>query len=258
MTFEPTKPRGPIAAMYSSPGPSCYMLPSLIGFNQHDTRSTQAKAPAYQFGIRHKEYSTDNSPGPVYSLPPLSKSHKNALPVWSLASRQFPPTEAKLNVPGPGTYDLRTAGKHMSESAPAYSFGTRHQGRKSDNAPAPNNYSLPQIVGNKHVSKRSAPQYSMTGRSLVGGFDEDLKKTPGPCAYNISEITNNFKPKAPQYSITSRTYMPEDATVKPGPGAHSVAKGLDSVTNRPAAYSFGIRHSQYTAPIADAITEDDE
>lgn len=48
-------------------------------------------------------------------------------------------------------------------------------------------------------------------------------QTPGPCAYNLAEGTNSYKVKAPQYSISGRTYMPEDATVKPGPGAHSVA-----------------------------------
>ena len=82
----------------------------------------------------------------------------------------------RLNVPGPGAYDLRSSGKMVSESAPSYTFGTRAKGRKSDNAPAPNNYSLPQIISQKHVTRKSAPQFSMVGRSKVGGFDEDLKK----------------------------------------------------------------------------------
>lgn len=79
-------------------------------------------------------------------------------------------------MPGPGNYDLRSASKHMSESAPAYSFGTRHRERKSDNAPGPNNYTLPQIIGKRDASKTSAPQYSMVGRNTKGGFDEDLTK----------------------------------------------------------------------------------
>jgi len=255
MTFEPTKPRGPIAAMYCSPGP-CYALPSLMGNTSHDCRSTQPKAPAFQFGLRHKMYSTDSSPGPVYSLPPLNKTHKHALPEWTLASREFPPSQAKLNVPGPGAYDLRSSGKVVSESAPAYTFGSRARGRKSDNAPAPNNYSLPQIISQKHITRQSAPQFSMVGRSKVGGFDEDLKKTPGPCAYNLAEGTNSYKPKAAQYSISSRTYAPGDGTIKPGPGAHSVDKSLGSVVPREPAYSFGIRHSQYCAPIADMAEEE--
>ena len=49
-----------------------------------------------------------------------------------------------------------------------------------------------------------------------------MLQTPGPCAYNLSELTDKFKSKAPAYTMTGRTYMPEDATVKPGPGAHSV------------------------------------
>ncbi|XP_067948997.1 ciliary microtubule associated protein 1A-like [Watersipora subatra] len=252
MPYEYTKPRGPVAAMYSSPGP-CYALPSLIGAGTQD--SSQQKAPAYHFGLKHKQFSTDTSPGPIYSLPKLKVSHKNSLPVWTLASRKFPPTEAKLNVPGPGTYDLR--GKCLSESAPAFSFGTRPKGRQVDTAPGPNIYSLPPIVGNKPINKSSAPQYTMVSRSLVGGFSEDLQKTPGPGAYDLSKMTDKFKTKAPVYSITSRTYMPEDATIKPGPGAHSVENSSHVVGQRNPAYSFGLRHSQYTAPIAD-ITQEEE
>lgn len=118
--YEYTKPRGPIAAMYSSPGP-CYQLPTLVGSMGHDIRSNQPKAPAYPFGLkyakseplcnhlnvkssieiicfmfffRHKAYLDDSSPGPVYSLPKLEAS-VNALPHWSMSSRKFPPSEAK-------------------------------------------------------------------------------------------------------------------------------------------------------------------
>ena len=91
----------------------------------------------------------------------------------------------RLNVPGPGAYDLRSSGKMVSESAPSYTFGTRAKGRKSDNAPAPNNYSLPQIISQKHVTRKSAPQFSMVGRSKVGGFDEDLKKVQCADMYEV-------------------------------------------------------------------------
>ena len=96
-----------------------------------------------------------------------------------------------MNVPGPGAYDLRSSGKMVSESAPSYTFGTRAKGRKSDNAPAPNNYSLPQIISQKHVTRKSAPQFSMVGRSKVGGFDEDLKKVQCADMYKY-RIRNNF------------------------------------------------------------------
>ena len=37
-----TRPRGPIAAMYASPGPA-YGLPPLTGYNDHDARSGKRK-----------------------------------------------------------------------------------------------------------------------------------------------------------------------------------------------------------------------
>ena len=51
-----TKPRGPVAAMYSSPGP-CYALPGLVGQPNHDPRSVHNKGPSYPFGIRHGKLS---------------------------------------------------------------------------------------------------------------------------------------------------------------------------------------------------------
>lgn len=72
----------------------------------------------------------------------------------------------------------------------------------------------------KQSGKKQAPVYSMTGRSKIGGFHEDLKKTPGPGAYNTTD-PSTFKEKRPLYSMTSRNVMPGDSTQKPGPGAHS-------------------------------------
>lgn len=63
----------------------------------------------------------------------------------------------------------------------------------------------------------------MTGRSKIGSFHEDLKKTPGPGAYNTTD-PSTFKQKQPEYSMTSRNTMPGDGTQKPGPGAHSPEK----------------------------------
>ena len=72
----------------------------------------------------------------------------------------------------------------------------------------------------KQSGKKQAPCYSMTGRSKIGGFHEDLKKTPGPGAYNTTD-PSTFKEKRPLYSMTSRNVMPGESTQKPGPGAHS-------------------------------------
>ena len=61
-------------------------------------------------------------------------------------------------------------------SPPIFSFGSRTALGKKDNFPSPNSYSLPAVLGSKAVGKTSAPSYSMTGRSKIGSFHEDLQK----------------------------------------------------------------------------------
>lgn len=54
--------------------------------------------------------------------------------------------------------------------------------------------------------------------------------------------------EAPHYSMLGRNVMPGDSTLKPGPGAHSPERV--SINKRAApGYSFGIRHTQYEAPL---------
>ncbi|KAI1888000.1 hypothetical protein AGOR_G00180540 [Albula goreensis] len=65
-SWRPHKPRGPIAALYSSPGPK-YALPGNTGRESHDPR--KAKAPAFSFGIRRTQSLSDASPGPSYLVP---------------------------------------------------------------------------------------------------------------------------------------------------------------------------------------------
>ena len=70
--FEYTRPRVPIAASYTGPGP-CYGLPGLVGRQKHDPRSRHPRAPAYHFGSRPAQYADERSigPGPCY-LPPTT------------------------------------------------------------------------------------------------------------------------------------------------------------------------------------------
>lgn len=50
-----------------------------------------------------------------------------------------------FKTPGPGAYKPENTGQTGFFRHPAYSFGTRHRHRRSDNTPAPNNYTLPGI-----------------------------------------------------------------------------------------------------------------
>jgi len=69
MVYEYTKPRGPVAAMFTGPGPS-YGLPGLTGRSNHDPSSRFVKAPAHHFGSRSLSYERTDGPGPCYMPPP--------------------------------------------------------------------------------------------------------------------------------------------------------------------------------------------
>jgi len=247
MVYNYTKPRGPIAAQYRSPGP-CYGLPGLVGQQQHDPRSVHFKGPSYIFGIKHGKFRDDCSPGPCYNPNPyITRSGKDGTPHYSVYGRQRDTSYFKT--PGPGAYCPENAGASAKgRLAPAYSFGSRHGNRRTDSSPAANSYTLPNMLGKTTQSmKKSAPCYSLTGRSKTGSFHEDLQKTPGPGTYNDAQI-DIYMTKKPLYSMTSRNRLPGDGTRKPGPGAHSPEKVYVNRRQAPQ-FSFGIRHSQYTAPL---------
>ncbi|CAL1542956.1 unnamed protein product [Lymnaea stagnalis] len=249
----PTKPRGPIAAMYNSPGP-CYALPTLVGQPGHDFRSVHQKKPAWVFGIRHGKFQDDCSPGPCYL--PTSKYYRDGpdgTPHYSLHDRHKDLTSFKT--PGPGAYKPESAGAQAVKCPPKYSFGLRHRSRRTDDTPGPNNYTLPGMLGKTTEShKKSSPNYSLVGRSKQGGFDEDLARTPGPGAYNVTK-PDVYKHAPPQFSMTSRNTMPGDSTQKPGPGAHSPENVYVNKRSAPR-FTLGIRHSQYTAPLIVPAADD--
>jgi hypothetical protein len=245
-----TKPRGPIAAMYNSPGP-CYSLPSLVGQPSHDPRSAHSRAPAFCFGVRHGKLREDCSPGPCHFLDPKhGRNGKDGTPHYSLYGR--PRNLTTFKNPGPGSYSPEKSGPNTKAMAPQFSFGSRSHYRSTDKTPAPNSYSVPSNLGiTTESSKKQAPCYSMRGRSKTGSFHEDLQKTPGPGAYGSSD-PDLYKNKGPQYSMTGRHHMPGDSTKKPGPGTHSPEKVHVHKRQAPQL-SFGIRHSQYTAPLIIAM-----
>uniref|UniRef100_A0A1I8ISE8 Outer dense fiber protein 3-like n=1 Tax=Macrostomum lignano TaxID=282301 RepID=A0A1I8ISE8_9PLAT len=225
MVYNYTKPRGPVAAMYSSPGPK-YGLPGLVGQPHHDPRSVHNRGPAYQFGMRHGKFSDDSSPGPCY-LPGarIFRDGKDGTPQYSLYGR--PKDGTMFSAPGPGAYKTDNTNKEIYSKAPAYSFGVRHMEFRTDNTPGPNAYTPDPMMGKTLRSeKKSAPAASLTGRSKIGGFHEDLQKTPGPGAYSVTS-PGKYKNSPPAYSMTSRNAMPGDSTTKPGPGAHSPEPGYN-------------------------------
>jgi len=134
MVYKYTKPRGSIAAMYSSPGP-CYGLPGLVGQQYHDPRSSYYRGPAYPFGVRHTGLTCDSSPGPCYLLDPKTyRDGRDRSPHYSLSARHR--DQRIFQTPGPGAYRPEASAPTTRQpSPPAYSFGTRHLSHSADSTP---------------------------------------------------------------------------------------------------------------------------
>lgn len=250
--MKPTVARAPIAAMYTSPGP-CYGLPSLTGKDTHDPRSCHHKSPAYIFGVRHGKLKDDCSPGPCYYPDPkINNDGMDGTPQFSLYGKA---KDWKIyKTPGPGAYHPERTGESGKFRHPAFSFGARPRMRRLDNTPAPNSYHLPNMMCKTSQSgKRQAPCFSFSGRHKTGNFCEDLAKTPGPGSYNNTE-PGMYKNRSPSYSMTSRNVMPGDSSMKPGPGAHSPEKTWSHKKQQPQ-FSFGIRHSEYLAPLIQEVQD---
>ena len=190
MVYNPTVPRGPISAMYSTPGPA-YGLPGLVGEKKHDPRSVHNKGPAYSFGLKSGKFKDECGPGPAYyPNPRITKEGKDGTPAYSLYSRH---ADIKGQpTPGPGNYkpeEKKTMDTAFSKP-PAYSFGLKGKFRGTENTPAPNYYSVPGMLGKTiQSSKKQAPCYTMTGRSKIGSFHEDLQKV---IEFNICSIVFLF------------------------------------------------------------------
>uniref|UniRef100_A0A3P8R7E6 Tripartite motif containing 35-30 n=2 Tax=Haplochromini TaxID=319058 RepID=A0A3P8R7E6_ASTCA len=247
-TWRPHKPRGPIAALYGSPGPK-YALPGLTGVSQHDP--TKCKAPMFSFGMRRKEVNNNVSPGPRYLIPTnMTREGLSSMPSFSLHGR---PKEPKFfEPPGPGQYSPEHSAKWIYRAAPAYSLLARHKELGGNKTPGPATYSLPPMIGNTAVAS-SAPCFSLRGRNKIGTFYDDQSKTPGPAAYKVVD-PSIYGQKPPQFSMTGRNFTPGETTAKPGPGAYNPEQVNLTKTKAPS-FTFGLRHSEYILPAPGNVME---
>jgi hypothetical protein len=133
MVYQYTKPRVPIAAQYSGPGPS-YGLPGLTGHPQHDPRSVHNRNPSYSFGVKHGKWRDDCSPGPAhFPQHKVYRDGRDGTPHYSLYSRRK--DLASFKTPGPGAHSPEHAGQMSYYRVPAYSFGSRTRLRRTDDSP---------------------------------------------------------------------------------------------------------------------------
>ena len=134
MVYNYTKPRRPVMASMTGPGP-CYGMPGLTGDKlPHDPRSVHNKAPAYSFRLKHGKWSDDCSPGPKYGLSPqMLRGGKEEKPAYSITGR--PRTAVEALAPGPAAYAPEKCGQQAYYRHPTYAFGLRTAGRRTDVTP---------------------------------------------------------------------------------------------------------------------------
>ncbi|XP_022421103.1 outer dense fiber protein 3 isoform X2 [Monodon monoceros] len=178
-TWRPHRPRGPIMALYSSPGPK-YLIPPTTGFVKHTP--DKLRAPAYSFHGAPTLLAENCSPGPRYSVnPKILRTGKDIGPAYSILGRYC--TKTTLT-PGPGHYFPEKSTKHVFDSAPSHSISARTKTFRVDSTPGPAAYMLPVVMGPHTVGKASQPAFSIKGRSKLGSFSDDLYKVTvtKPCA----------------------------------------------------------------------------
>ncbi|XP_061591021.1 ciliary microtubule associated protein 1A-like isoform X2 [Cololabis saira] len=243
-TWRPHRPRGPISALYGSPGPK-YSLPGLTGAYKHDP--TKPKAQMFSFGQRFSNENIDCSPGPKYLIHSnITRHGHSCAPAFSMHSR--PEERQMVKTPGPGQYYPEHSEKVRFPSAPAYSLTGRRKLYSNNGVPGPGTYQLPSVFGSKAVTTPSAPSYTMTSRLETGSFYKDRQKTPGPAVYGaVDPYISRQKP--PQYSMTGRYFAPLDSTKTPGPGAYYPERVSFTSPTAPS-FTFGLRHSQHILTIS--------
>ncbi|VUZ55579.1 unnamed protein product [Hymenolepis diminuta] len=241
-----TKPRAPISAMFSSPGP-IYKLPTLVGEKGHDFESIHYKAPSYSFGHRTKLHKPGEcSPGPAaYAQNPKMTTRGEFLgPSYTLKYR----TDKTDTSSSPGPAEYLPNFSTVLPKSPEYKFGLRPDISNKNPTPGPNAYSLP--APDILSEKPSAPQYSIAGRT----GRKNIETTPGPAEYALGS-PDVIKTAAPKYTMGAQLPKENVADRSPGPAAYDNTKVTLTKPQSPK-FSFGINHSPYKGQLVDRHYDD--
>ncbi|XP_047201585.1 outer dense fiber protein 3-like protein 2a isoform X2 [Girardinichthys multiradiatus] len=213
---EVVRKRPIISAKERGPGPGRYALPPTVGYINHDF--TKPSSPAYSFHSR-----------------------------MSSANELF-------QIPGPGAYSPERApplNAHLRP--PSYTIGERTRYRSMDPVPAPNSYTLPDLLGPQVPHKPASSSYSFSGRRTAGSPSEDLSKTPGPGQYRSTD-PDIYRQRQPSFTMQSRTKRLNYSSVVPGPGTYSPEKTYRHLHKSPS-FTLGIRHSEFVTPLVVNVTD---
>uniref|UniRef100_A0A0K8TF20 Outer dense fiber protein 3 n=1 Tax=Lygus hesperus TaxID=30085 RepID=A0A0K8TF20_LYGHE len=118
-------------------------------------------SPRFTFGLKTQVEKVSNTPAPnTYKIPGVlgatKEGNKASAPAFSLAGRSKEPTDDRVNVPGPGTYN-GAATEAILPKSPAYSVSSRlNQPTSNLIKPGPGSYSPEKVL----VTKGYAPSFT--------------------------------------------------------------------------------------------------
>lgn len=248
---EVVRKRPIISAKERGPGPGRYALPPTVGYINHDF--TKPSSPAYSFRSRMSSamISIDSSPGPRYYIDgKLTRFGRTETPSYSISGRgrRIEKKDELFQTPGPGAYSPERAPPlNGHRRPPSYSIGERTRYRSMDPVPAPNSYTLPDLLGPQVPHKPASASYSFSGRRAAGAPSEDLSKTPGPGQYRSTD-PDVYRHRQPSFTMQRRTKRLHYSSAAPGPGTYSPEKTYGHLHKSPS-FTMGIRHSEFVTPL---------
>jgi len=233
----------PIGAMLAGPGPAAYALGS------HGLNATKRFAPNYSMGATLSRRNKERSPGPGKYNVKAGTLRSGSYTGSEYTMRIRPETLNKMRTPGPNAYKMPPTTVSKEANAAAYTMRPQLSTKPKFNTPGPNVYKLQTYTGTKvsHSSPnklKTAPTWSMTGRSEVGSFTQQTNVTPAPGRYRVEGTINTTKNKQPTYTMRPRCYAPGSNMKTPGPKYNT--RNM-SVRNKPKSKggTFGSKHSDY-------------
>nr|XP_036874420.1 outer dense fiber protein 3-like protein 2 [Manis javanica] len=228
-------------------GPGLYVLPSTVGYINHDC--TRVASPAYSLFWRPSKASPrDASPGPVYFLDPnVTRFGRSYSPAYSMQGRGK--SRGQEVTPGPGTYSPEKVAPVHQRTPPAFTLGSRLRPQPLDtSAPAPNTYTLPSLWGSQIFIKPRSPSYTVVGRRPPARPPQDPAEIPGPGQYG-SPDPSAYRQRQPAFTMLGRPRAPRPPVETPGPGSHSPEQVTVTKARAPA-FTMGIRHPRQAAAMA--------
>lgn len=212
-----------IGAMLSGPGPAKYALPSLVG-----------KGPQYTMRPTLQVPDKQASPGPKYAITQhLTVTGSKQDKSYTFGNR----TKGFKDSKTPSSAEYNLTGMKPGRTAASYTMRPQFPQQKKFTTPGPSVYKLQSLTGTSFSDSRrkASSSWSMTGRSDIGSFTHDNRRTPGP-KYAANLTTKHTQPS---YSMGARN---KDLTraATPGPKYNIRSEG-----RQVRGGSFGVKHSQY-------------